>query len=66
MSDVKYYMTPQGHQTLQQELYQLVHKERPEIVQIVNWAASNGDRSENGDYYMANAECAKLIEELDY
>lgn len=50
MSDVKYYMTPQGHQTLQQELYQLVHKERPEIVQIVNWAASNGDRSENGDY----------------
>lgn len=35
---------------MQQELYQLVHKERPEIVQIVNWAASNGDRSENGDY----------------
>lgn len=35
---------------MQNELYQLVHKERPEIVQIVNWAASNGDRSENGDY----------------
>lgn len=35
---------------MQDELYQLVHKERPEIVQIVNWAASNGDRSENGDY----------------
>ncbi|MGN6955161.1 transcription elongation factor GreB, partial [Neisseria sp. P0015.S004] len=31
-------------------LYHLVNKERPEIVQIVNWAASNGDRSENGDY----------------
>ncbi|SSY80812.1 transcription elongation factor GreB [Alysiella crassa] len=50
MSEHKHYMTPAGHQSLQQELYQLVHKERPEIVQIVNWAASNGDRSENGDY----------------
>lgn len=45
-----HYMTPSGHAALQNELYQLVHKERPEIVQIVNWAASNGDRSENGDY----------------
>lgn len=44
------YITPSGHQALQDELYQLVHKERPEIVQVVNWAASNGDRSENGDY----------------
>ena len=35
---------------MKDELYQLVNKERPEIVQIVNWAASNGDRSENGDY----------------
>lgn len=50
MSELKYYMTPQGQQVLQQELHQLVHKQRPEIVQIVNWAASNGDRSENGDY----------------
>lgn len=44
------YITPTGHQALQHELYQLVHKERPEIVKVVNWAASNGDRSENGDY----------------
>ena len=50
MPEIKNYMTPVGHQTLQDELYQLVNKERPEIVQIVNWAASNGDRSENGDY----------------
>ena len=51
MSDIpKNYMTPQGHKALQDELYTLVNKERPEIVQIVNWAASNGDRSENGDY----------------
>ena len=44
------YITPSGHQALQDELYQLVHKERPEVVQVVNWAAGNGDRSENGDY----------------
>ena len=50
MSEIKNYMTPAGHAALQNELYQLVNKERPEIVQIVTWAASNGDRSENGDY----------------
>ena len=47
---VKNYLTPAGWQALKDELYRLVNKERPEIVQIVNWAASNGDRSENGDY----------------
>ena len=46
----KNYITPTGWQALKDELYQLVHKERPDIVQVVNWAASNGDRSENGDY----------------
>ena len=51
MSDTpKNYMTPSGQRALQEELYHLVHKERPEIVQIVNWTAGNGDRSENGDY----------------
>lgn len=49
-SALKNYITPAGWQALKDELYHLVHKERPEIVQIVNWAASNGDRSENGDY----------------
>ena len=49
-SPPKNYITPTGWQALKDELYQLVHKERPEIVQVVNWAASNGDRSEDGDY----------------
>ncbi|MGB4881718.1 MAG: transcription elongation factor GreB [Neisseria sp.] len=49
-SPPKNYITPVGWQALKDELYALVHKERPEIVQVVNWAASNGDRSENGDY----------------
>lgn len=50
MSDTPNYITPTGWQSLKDELYHLVNKERPEIVQVVNWAASNGDRSENGDY----------------
>ena len=50
MSDTPNYITPAGWRSLKDEVYRLVNKERPEIVQIVNWAASNGDRSENGDY----------------
>ncbi|MDO4878359.1 MAG: transcription elongation factor GreB [Neisseria sp.] len=48
--DTPNYITPRGWQALKDELYHLVNKERPQIVQVVNWAASNGDRSENGDY----------------
>ncbi|MDO5687292.1 MAG: transcription elongation factor GreB [Neisseria sp.] len=50
MSTTKNYITPHGWQKLKDELYQLVHHERPQIVEVVNWAAGNGDRSENGDY----------------
>ncbi len=46
----KNYMTPQGHLRMKQELLHLIDVERPEVVKIVSWAASNGDRSENGDY----------------
>jgi transcription elongation factor GreB len=46
----KNYMTPQGHLRMKTELLKLIDVERPEVVQIVSWAASNGDRSENGDY----------------
>lgn len=44
------YITPAGHQRLKDEMLQLLDVERPEVVRIVHWAASNGDRSENGDY----------------
>ncbi len=44
------YITPSGHTRLRDELEELVKRERPRIVDIVAWAASNGDRSENGDY----------------
>lgn len=46
----KNYITPQGYQRLKDELLQLIDAERPEVVRVVSWAASNGDRSENGDY----------------
>jgi transcription elongation factor GreB len=44
------YITPKGHQILVDELNQLVLTERPEITKIIQWAAGNGDRSENADY----------------
>lgn len=44
------YVTPSGYARLKAELKQLVEVERPEVVKTVAWAASNGDRSENGDY----------------
>jgi transcription elongation factor GreB len=45
-----HYMTPKGYAVLKEELRFLLHDERPKIVEIVSWAAGNGDRSENGDY----------------
>ncbi len=46
----KNYMTPSGYHRLRDELLDLIDKERPKVVETVHWAASNGDRSENGDY----------------
>ena len=49
-TDEKNYITPEGFAVLQAEFNQLYKIERPEVVRTVSWAASNGDRSENGDY----------------
>ena len=46
----KNYMTQAGHDRLRSELLHLLDVERPRVVEVVHWAASNGDRSENGDY----------------
>ena len=46
----KFYMTPVGHARLKAERDQLSRVERPRVVELVSWAASNGDRSENADY----------------
>jgi len=49
-SDAKNYITPAGYARLKHELQQLLDQERPELVKVIAWAASNGDRSENADY----------------
>ena len=55
------YMTPGGFARLKSELDHLVARERPELVATVAWAASNGDRSENGDYLYGK----KRLREID-
>ncbi len=55
------YMTKRGFETLKAELDQLVRDERPRLVETVRWAASNGDRSENGDYIYGK----KRLREID-
>jgi transcription elongation factor GreB len=47
---VKNYITPAGYKRLKDEALNLLDKERPELVKVIQWAASNGDRSENADY----------------
>jgi transcription elongation factor GreB len=46
----KNYITPAGYARLKRELQSLLDKERPELIKVIAWAASNGDRSENADY----------------
>jgi transcription elongation factor GreB len=60
-ADGKNYMTPTGFAMLQRELRDLLYGERPKIVDIVSWAAGNGDRSENGDYIYGK----KRLREID-
>jgi transcription elongation factor GreB len=57
----KNYMTPQGYARLRAELLHLIDEERPKVVEVVHWAASNGDRSENGDYLYGK----KRLREID-
>ena len=57
----KNYLTPAGYARLRTELLALLDDERPKIVEIVSWAAKNGDRSENGDYLYGK----KRLREID-
>ncbi|MES2980525.1 MAG: transcription elongation factor GreB [Pseudomonadota bacterium] len=57
----KNYMTPAGYASMKAELLDLIDNERPKVVEIVHWAASNGDRSENGDYIYGK----KRLREID-
>jgi len=58
---VKNYITPRGFEALREELRHLRRVERPKVVEVVSWAAGNGDRSENGDYIYGK----KRLREID-
>jgi transcription elongation factor GreB len=57
----KNYIRPQGLAALQEEMRALLRVERPKVVEVVSWAAGNGDRSENGDYLYGK----KRLREID-
>ena len=57
----KNYVTPQGFEALKKEWRHLLYEERPKVVEVVAWAAGNGDRSENGDYIYGK----KRLREID-
>lgn len=57
----KNYITPEGYARLRAEWLDLMDNERPKMVEAVFWAASNGDRSENGDYLYGK----KRLREID-
>jgi transcription elongation factor GreB len=72
INDEKNYITPEGFAALQAEFHALYKVERPEVVRTVAWAASNGDRSENGDYIYGkrrlrqiDGRCKHLMKRID-
>ncbi|MFA6444714.1 MAG: transcription elongation factor GreB, partial [Sterolibacterium sp.] len=62
----KNYMTMDGHARLRAEFEHLVKVERPALVQVVSWAAGNGDRSENGDYIYGKKRLREIDKRLRY
>jgi len=62
----KNYMTPEGHRALREEFERLIKVERPQLVQVVAWAASNGDRSENGDYLYGKKKLREMDRRIRY
>jgi transcription elongation factor GreB len=62
----KNYVTPTGHAALQTELRHLLQDERPNVVEVVSWAASNGDRSENADYHYGKRRLREIDRRIRY
>ncbi|MFA7270154.1 MAG: transcription elongation factor GreB [Sterolibacterium sp.] len=62
----KNYLTVAGHARLRAEFEHLLKVERPELVQVVSWAAGNGDRSENGDYIYGKKRLREIDRRLRY
>ena len=64
--EVKNYMTPPGYARLKAELMKLLDSERPDLVKTISWAASNGDRSENGDYIYGKKRLREIDRRIHY
>jgi transcription elongation factor GreB len=62
----KNYVTPAGFRKLEEELHNLSRIERPKVVEIVSWAAGNGDRSENGDYIYGKKRLREIDRRIRY
>lgn len=62
----KNYMTPNGAKELREELLYLNDKVRPELLEVIAWAAGNGDRSENGDYIYGRKRLREIDKRLRY
>jgi transcription elongation factor GreB len=62
----KNYVTPEGFAALKEELRKLLSEERPKIVDVVSWAAGNGDRSENGDYIYGKKRLREIDRRIRY
>ena len=65
-TEEKNYMTPQGYSRLKTELTRLIDVERPDLVKTISWAASNGDRSENGDYIYGKKRLREIDRRIHY
>jgi transcription elongation factor GreB len=65
-SGAKNYMTPHGWRRMRDELTHLVKVERPDVTAMVSWAASNGDRSENGDYQYGKKRLREIDRRIRY
>lgn len=64
MANSPNYITPEGFQKLQDEFKRLFHDERPKLVETIQWAAGNGDRSENGDYIYGKRRLREIDKRL--
>lgn len=62
----KNYITPNGLKKLQDEFQKLKYDERPKVVEVVHWAAGNGDRSENGDYIYGKKRLREIDKRLEF
>jgi len=66
MNDRPNYISPAGFAAMRQRYEQLFSIERPALVEVISWAAGNGDRSENGDYIYGRKKLREIDRELGF